>query len=555
MRLPTGRHSRSHLSIKQYISSTHYKRFPMPTTPICPVCGTELQPGVTTCPVCGCDIPSGDNDALVGLIQSYIDKGQYLLALKLLNDSGLTGGEYDRLRAQLQSANNTATTPPPPPAPAVANQTVTTSTTQTETNEMPVEIEKGFLPQLRIVSLLAVCLVPMILLPLLGQLMPKVFYEVNGSGVPLYNYVQPLFMAPLFFLLAVYALKGRAATTIGWICTALAVGIFLLTLLQVPWQVRSIIEFILYLLMACCARQRYRAPLVVLTVLIVLEIAFYGWGFEALIIDSGIAIPQTSRLFTTIDTLLRALFIFAWAWSIYVSMTESKTLASPSANKAADASDTPAWGKALGIISSIVLLMGWLMVLGLYFTNYYTNNLFPICYVINALGLLLLAGLVVAHALKTDNLVVKATGLAAAALTAVLIIIFVAVSLPKGYNVFFQDFIWCNMVVSFICGAWFWAAKCLSKGAMRGSAAYAVIVLILAISPNVAFTAEKLHLLFYNMGTLLTLESAIIILPIALAFPRLNKIVPALITFGVLLMLLLCYFVGGLFTEISSYWY
>lgn len=90
---------------------------------------------------------------------------------------------------------------------------------------------------------------------------------------------------------------------------------------------------------------------------------------------------------------------------------------------------------------------------------------------------------------------------------------------------------------------------------MRGSAAYAVIVLILAISPNVAFTAEKLHLLFYNMGTLLTLESAIIILPLALAFPRLNKIVPALITFGVLLMLLLCYFVGGLFTEISSYWY
>ena len=87
-----------------------------------------------------------------------------------------------------------------------------------------------------------------------------------------------------------------------------------------------------------------------LTVLIVLEIAFYGWGFEALIIDSGIAIPQTSRLFTTIDTLLRALFIFAWAWSIYVSMTESKTLASPSAHKAADASDTPAWGKALGII-------------------------------------------------------------------------------------------------------------------------------------------------------------------------------------------------------------
>ena len=201
----------------------------MPTTPICPVCGTELQPGVTTCPVCGCDIPSGDNDALVGLIQSYIDKSQYLLALKLLNDSGLTGGEYDRLRAQLQSANNTATTPPPPPAPAVANQTVTTSTTQTETNEMPVETEKGFLPQLRIVSLLAVYLVPMIVLPLLGQLMPKVFYEVNGSGVPLYNYVQPLFMAPLFFLLAVYALKGRAATIIGWICTAFAVGIFLLT--------------------------------------------------------------------------------------------------------------------------------------------------------------------------------------------------------------------------------------------------------------------------------------------------------------------------------------
>lgn len=526
----------------------------MPTTPICPVCGTELQPGVTTCPVCSCDIPSGDNDALVGLIQSYIDKGQYLLALKLLNDSGLTGGEYDRLRAQLQSANNTATTPPPPPAPAVANQTVTTSTTQTETNEMPVETEKGFLPQLRIVSLLAVYLVPMTLLPLLGQLMPKVFYEVNGSGLPLYNYVKPLFMAPLYFFLAVHALKGRAAVAIGWVCSALAVGIFIQVLLQAPWQVRPVIEIIIYLLMACCARQRYRAPLVMLTVLIVLEFAFYGLFFEPHFYELGF-IPQFSRLFTSIDTFFHALFIFAWAWLIYVSMTENKTLASPSANKAADASDTPAWGKALGIISSIVLLMGWLMVFGLYFTNNYTNNLFPICYVINALGLLLLAGLVVAHALKTDNLVVKATGLAAAALTAVLIIIFVAVSLPKGYNVFFQDFIWCNMVVSFICGAWFWAAKCLSKGAMRGSAAYAVIVLILAISPNVAFTAEKLHLLFYNMGTLLTLESAIIILPIALAFPRLNKIVPALITFGVLLMLLLCYFVGGLFTEISSYWY
>lgn len=135
-------------------------------------------------------------------------------------------------------------------------------------------------------------------------------------------------------------------------------------------------------------------------------------------------------------------------------MTESKTLASPSANKAADASDTPAWGKALGIISSIVLLMGWLMVLGLYFTNNYTNNLFPICYVINALGLLLLAGLVVAHALKTDNLVVKATGLAAAALTAVLIIIFVAVSLPKGTTSFSK--------ISY--GATWWSASFVALG-------------------------------------------------------------------------------------------
>lgn len=105
------------------------------------------------------------------------------------------------------------------------------------------------------------------------------------------------------------------------------------------------------------------------------------------------------------------------------------------------------------------------------------------------------------------------------------------------------------MVVNFICGAWFWAAKCLSRGAMRGSAAYAVIVLILTISPNVAFAAEKLH--FYNMGTLLTLESAIIMLPIALAFPRLNKIVPALLSFAVLLMLLICYFVGGLSSYLS----
>ncbi len=526
----------------------------MPTTPICPVCGTELQPGVTACPVCGCDIPSGDNDALVGLIQSYIDKGQNLLALKLLNDSGLTGGEYDRLRAQLQGATNTAeatTTPPPPPTPAsaTANQADTTAATESETHETPVETEKGFLPQLRIVSLLAVYLVPMALLPLLGQLMPKVFYEVNGSGLSLYNYVQPLLMAPLFFLIAVYALKGRAANAIGWICTALAVGIFLLTLLQAPWQVRRIIEFILYLLMVCCARQCYRAPLVVLTVLAVLEVAFYGWGFEALIIYSGIDIPQMSGLFTTIDTFFRALFIFAWAWLIYVSMTETKTSTRLSDNKAADSANTPTWGKALGIISSIVLLMGWIMALGLYFTNDYTNNLFPICYVLNALGLLLLTGLLVAYALKADNMVVKATGFVAAGLTVVLIIIFVAVSLPKRYNVFFHDFLWCNMVVNFICGAWFWAAKCLSRGAMRGSAAYAVIVLILTISPNVAFAAEKLH--FYNMGTLLTLESAIIMLPIALAFPRLNKIVPALLSFAVLLMLLICYFVGGLSSYLS----
>ena len=191
----------------------------MPSTLICPVCGTEIQPGVTTCPVCGCDMSSGDNDALIGLIQNYIDKGQNLLALKLLNDSGRSGGEYDRLRAQLQEATTPLATTPPPPPPASkteqANQTDNTSAKQTVTNATSVETEIGFLPHLRMVSLLAVYLVPMVALPLLAQLMPDVFYEMNDAGVPIYNHIHKLFMVPLYFFLAVYALKGRAAAVIG----------------------------------------------------------------------------------------------------------------------------------------------------------------------------------------------------------------------------------------------------------------------------------------------------------------------------------------------------
>lgn len=530
----------------------------MSITSICPVCGTEIQPGVTTCPVCGCDMSSGDNDALIGLIQNYIDKGQNLLALKLLNDSGRTGGEYDRLRAQLQEATTPlATTPPPPPplpAPKTehANQSDNTSATQTVTNATPVETEIGFLPHLRMVSLLAVYLVPMVALPLLAQLMPDVFYEMNDAGVTIYYHIHKLFMVPLYFFLAVYALKGRAAAVIGWVCTGLAVTLFFQSVLQAPLQTIPITIMIICLLMACCARPRYRAPLIVLTVFGVLDFAFYTWGLKAFF-DSCDYIPQTTELYTAMRTIMDTVYVFAWAWLIYVSMTETKNVANTSAQEPKATADMPVWAKVLGIVGGVSLLMAWPILLCSY--GLYIKELAILSYVLNGLGLLLLAGIVVAYAMKAENMVVKVTGFVAGGITALVLLIKLAYDLSDTFDLNFQDFILCNLAVIIICGGWFWAAKCLSKGAMRGAAAYAVIVLMLAITPMVISLSDNSFSLFINMTSLLTIESAIIILPIALAFPRLNKIAPALISFGVLSMLMVCYFVSGLFSSLTRIYY
>ena len=73
----------------------------MPTTLICPVCGTEIQPGVTTCPVCGCDIAGKTNDdSLRNLIKSYKAMGKLEAVIKLAKGKEGEDDEIDRMVKQ-----------------------------------------------------------------------------------------------------------------------------------------------------------------------------------------------------------------------------------------------------------------------------------------------------------------------------------------------------------------------------------------------------------------------------------------------------------------------
>ena len=73
----------------------------MPSTSICPVCGTEIQPGVTTCPVCGCDISGKTNDdSLRNLIKSYKAMGKLEAVIKLAKGKEGEDDEIDRMVKQ-----------------------------------------------------------------------------------------------------------------------------------------------------------------------------------------------------------------------------------------------------------------------------------------------------------------------------------------------------------------------------------------------------------------------------------------------------------------------
>ena len=73
----------------------------MPSTSICPVCGTEIQPGVTTCPVCGCNISGKTNDdSLRNLIKSYKAMGKLEAVIKLAKGKEGEDDEIDRMVKQ-----------------------------------------------------------------------------------------------------------------------------------------------------------------------------------------------------------------------------------------------------------------------------------------------------------------------------------------------------------------------------------------------------------------------------------------------------------------------
>ncbi|MGN1354145.1 MAG: zinc-ribbon domain-containing protein [Alloprevotella sp.] len=73
----------------------------MPTTPICPVCGTELQPGVTTCPVCGCALSGKpSDDSLVKLIKAYKEMGKIEAVLQLAKGKDGEDDEIDAIVKQ-----------------------------------------------------------------------------------------------------------------------------------------------------------------------------------------------------------------------------------------------------------------------------------------------------------------------------------------------------------------------------------------------------------------------------------------------------------------------
>ena len=73
----------------------------MPSTSICPVCGTEIQPGVTTCPVCGCVISGKTNDdSLRNLIKSYKAMGKLEAVIKLAKGKEGEDDEIDRMVKQ-----------------------------------------------------------------------------------------------------------------------------------------------------------------------------------------------------------------------------------------------------------------------------------------------------------------------------------------------------------------------------------------------------------------------------------------------------------------------
>ena len=73
----------------------------MPSTSICPVCGTEIHPGVTTCPVCGCNISGKTNDdSLRNLIKSYKAMGKLEAVIKLAKGKEGEDDEIDRMVKQ-----------------------------------------------------------------------------------------------------------------------------------------------------------------------------------------------------------------------------------------------------------------------------------------------------------------------------------------------------------------------------------------------------------------------------------------------------------------------